>query len=84
MKFLAEGMSLVASNTRKDWGGVGGPVCTPLFLNLLSSILITGWAGFDSHTDHKPVPKSTRASQIQALHNQKVFPKGKSNLFFFY
>ena len=73
-KFLAEAMSLVVSTTSKNWGWSGRvPVHTPLLIS---------WAAFCSGDGQvlqslRPVPTSARASQIQALHNQKVSPKGK-------
>ena len=73
-KFLAEAMSFLVSTTSKNWGWSGRvPVHTPLLLS---------WAAFCSRDGQvlqslRPVPTSARASQIQALHNQKVSPKGK-------
>lgn len=74
-KCLAEECHLRHETLTRTRAGVGGSMCIPVFLSLLSSILFTGWAGFVSHIDHKLVSKSTRAPRYKKYTTKKSFPK---------
>lgn len=73
-RFLAEGVPSWYQPPARTGVGVGKSIYTCFnFMCWVAFCLLDGQA----LKAHRPVPKFTRASQIQVLHNQKVFPKGK-------